>query len=962
MFERLGIGARLFIAFLAITALSLTPGLAGWLILRQISQSQTRMIAAALPAVAAAQRTADASARLVAAAPALTAVADEPSRARQEQQLMVFADEIRASAADAALSAVGGDKVRQLSQTVDAMTANLVAQNRLVSERIALEAHFHSHTEAAVKAAAAIVDLSETLVSNASTEASAVVSNLYGLIENPALRPQAYDALDRLIEQDIYMLDRMWELRLRSSQIGLMVSQLSRAVDDKDVSGIAASYEEQLRIIRRRVASIDDPVRRQQAQNELSTLNAASGASPWQAGLFGERARLIAIGKELDDVAAKNRTLSAQVGAFAESMLKSSEDNAQETAARAAQAVQTGFYLLVLTSAIAVIVASLVVWFYVEGNIVRRLAALAAAMRRLTAGDLAVEVQNEGAPELRALSAAVVAFRDESQKRRALEIERERTNEELRRHREELRELVDERTLQLRDANTLLQQEVASHAEARARAEMASQAKSSFLAAMSHEIRTPMGGMLGMLRVLGDTKLTAAQHRQLAIAAQSGEALLGILNSILDYSKIEAGKITCDPVDFDLHRLISGIVKLMRASAAEKGLSLRLSSDPQLWPRHIGDAGMIRQIVFNLIGNAIKFTAQGRITVTAAAKQASDTDQQVEISVRDTGIGIPADQHAAIFEAFTQKDASITRRYGGTGLGLAISRGLAAAMGGSLTLESEPAAGSTFTLTLTLRRSAASDDLRVSKPKAQCGRSLAIMVVEDDDATREIASVFLTRLGHKVAAMARAEQAVAQFAAVEPDLVFMDISLPDVDGVAAARQLWQLAGARPLPIVAMSAHVFKEDINRYLGAGMADFVAKPLTPEALAGAIALATGRPEAAADIDAAALNADISRLGADTVARILRLADETIARHLDGLKAAAAAGASVEIVRLAHALRSAAAAAGFSALVSTAEACETAAQSGDDALCRELIARCGTDYRAASIEARRLVSGLAG
>ncbi len=955
MLSKFGIGARLFLAFLGITALSLSSGVAGWLILRDISSAQLRINSDALPAVAAAQRTAETSGRLVAAAHALTASRDEVSRAQQENELQWVAAEIRSSVADPRLSKLDSVLSAKLDKTVDALVSNLSAQNRLVKERLQLQRSFAERAEHTIAAATAIVDLSETLVSNASAGASAVVSNLYSLIDDPARHLEAYDALDRLIEQDIYLLDRMWELRLRSSQIGLLTNRLTRAIDPGEVMEISGGFEEHLRVVKRRVASIDDPVRRQQAAGLLGTLQLASGNAPVSASLFGDRLRLLAIGEHLQKVAEDNRNLSAEVSQVAQMMLRNSQAFARDTSAKAESAVNAGLYLLIVTSLIAVTISGLIVWLYVERGIVRRLESLTGAMQRLTDGDLSVEVTAEGMPELKALSSAVVAFRDESQQRRTLEIERERTNEELRRHREELQELVNERTGQL-------QQEVKRHTEARERAETASRVKSDFLATMSHEIRTPMTGMLGMLRILKDAQLTAAQRKQLATAANSGEALLGILNSILDYSKIESGKISADPVDFDLREMLNGVVALMRPPAREKRLELTLVIDQDVAPLHRGDAGKLRQIVFNLVSNAIKFTLEGLVMVEVKPAQILAAGQTIRIAVNDTGIGIPVEEQGHIFESFAQTDASITRRYGGTGLGLSISRGLADAIGGTLSVQSEAGNGSTFTLEFYLPAATAAVQAAPVKLRRKKQRSLNVLVVEDDEATRLVASQFLAGLGHRVVAVEDGYRGVSAFAVERPDLVLMDISLPGLDGIATAEKMRAAADGRRLAIIAMSAHVFKTEIDRYLAAGMDAYVAKPLTPEALGRAIdqALATrSSTPAAGHADAKLLQDDLGALGQDAVLKILAVVEQTLPKRFADMRAALKSGDFEALARLAHVTYSSAAAAGFVRLCDAVSGLETAARGGSVAANRTLIGRCELLYAAAMTEARALVQG---
>jgi len=825
MFKSLGIGARLFIAFLCITALSLSSGITSWFIFRDISEAQFQMNSVALPAVAAMQRTSEASARLVASAPALTAAKDESSRLRQDAELGGMVNEIRQSLAIAGFSALDRVAVDTLTKAVDSLVSNLAVQNALVKRRLVLQKDFNRRADLTIAAATSIIDLSETLVSNSSASTNAVIANLYGLIDEPTLHNQAYEALDRLIEQDIYQLDRMSELRLRSSQIGLLINRLTRAIDQSEVKEITQGFNEHLRVVRRRISSIDDPVRQAQAETFLAVLDDSNGTTPFGASLFGQREELLSIGIELEKVAETNLSLSYDVSRVTRAMLSRSERFARTSAADADKSLNTGLVALVVSSVLAIILSGLIVWLYVERSVVRRITNVSDAMRRLTEGDLNVEMKQEGTDELRALSEAVTAFRDESRQRRALEIERNRTNEELRRHREELQVLVADRTQKLRD-------EVELHAEARARAESASQAKSEFLAVMSHEIRTPMTGMLGMLRILTESRLSQKQKNWLMVASSSGEALLGILNSILDYSKIESGKVTHDPVPMVLKDVMSGVIDLMQPAAAEKSLSLVFEMDPTLSGVYLADAAKLRQIVFNLIGNAIKFTEAGRIELRIIKTGETGLVQNIRINVSDTGIGISDEDRDGIFESFSQKDATITRRYGGTGLGLAISKRYAEIMGGTLVVSSNLGEGSMFSLEICLPTVAgtAVETIPNDVPMLDGGSMLHILVVEDDPATRIVAQEFLQKMGHYVDLAHDGYSAVARVAEKIPDLVLMDISLPGIDGSEAARLIRKIAGAETVPIIAMSAHVDNADSLTGRSSEMDAFVVRAFDP------------------------------------------------------------------------------------------------------------------------------------
>ncbi|MBT4612875.1 MAG: HAMP domain-containing protein, partial [Gemmatimonadetes bacterium] len=288
---------------------------------------------------------------------------------------------------------------------------------------------------------------------------------------------------------------------------------------------------------------------------------------------------------------------------------------------------------------------------------------------------------------------------------------------ELRKAQEILESRVEERTQELSQSNEALQEEIQRHREARSTIQSinedlisardsaleASRAKSEFLANMSHEIRTPMNGIIGMTELLTDTRLTATQSHYLDTISISADALLNLINDILDLSKVESGKLAIEEVEFVLWDVVNSVMKLMAVRAHEKGLELACSVDPDVPDRMIGDPGRLRQIAVNLVGNAIKFTNVGDVVVRFALVEKSDELVKLQASVSDTGIGIDAEQQAEIFEAFSQGDSSTTRRFGGTGLGLSISRQLIGHMGGSLWVESEPGEGSTFHFTVQLR-------------------------------------------------------------------------------------------------------------------------------------------------------------------------------------------------------------------------------------------------------------------
>ncbi|MFZ3288670.1 MAG: ATP-binding protein [Telluria sp.] len=841
----------------------------------------------------------------------------------------------------------------RLHATSDALDQNLRELIAHTGRRLELDQLERTEISRQRSAVLALLDIAESMVSNASATTTTNIVNLYRLIELGNKREDLFSSLDRMIEVDIDTMERMSEFQLVCVKIQTLFEQLESEHDPQAVAGLHARYREQMATLGRRVQDLRDPNLKRSSQGHYRTLESASQDK----GLFAVRAQNLTQRNALQQLRSQGAALGFQLNEQAAALVAASGQAVDLAGKQARSAVDRGFLGFLGVGILLFTTLIVTVWVVFRYHLLRQLSGMEKAARALSTGNYDIDIATSGNDPLAPLGRALVQVKENVRERARLETE-------LRKHQEELEEQVAQRTAELKQSNELLEHEAGEHALARQKAEDANKAKNLFLGSLSHELRTPLSGVSGAAGLLRETGLSARQLEYVHMIGYANSTLLEILEDMLNFSRIEAGKMDLQHASFNLREALEDMLSLQSVPAFGKGIALVSEIDPAVPAFVAGDRGKLNQLLLNIIGNAIKFTDEGQVTVSVGkVGPGAQGKMRLQFSVSDTGIGIPAEKLQDVFKPFFQVEDTAHQRHGGAGLGLAICQRLVEAMGGAISIESVEGQGSIVAFHIDVEAldalPATPHEEDIALPRAQ--RRLTVLVVEDDAINRRVCARYLELLGHAGVQAEDGSQALAALtqAGQEIDVILMDISLPGRSGLEVAEAIRALDGERwqRIPIIIMSAHVSATTSRALANSGYAAFLGKPFSLKSLSkalngvsenGSASPAEGGQLAHCLLDFSFLQAEAEVLGEATLSELLKLfRDElpSVFAALDGyLDSRDWPGLGARV----HRLRSAAGNLGMAKVIQSTRAIEAAASRGEpdcDALgrmVRQLEAAC--------------------
>ncbi|OAJ95721.1 TMAO reductase system sensor histidine kinase/response regulator TorS [Vibrio bivalvicida] len=922
LLAKASIGRKLLLAFLAMALLVLISALIGMFGFSSVAKTERNVVNSAIPSMIEARQVSELSSRIISSVQTLSNAKTEVERQTSGKALFSQLESLLTH-----IKLLGSDSfdlslLNRLESNVQGVIDTLEKLGIVVERRLLLSDDLAIRTEELRKLARELELLTRTQVSNTSTIAVANVTHIYALL-NKNEKEQAYRALDTLVEVDLDLAERLHELHLLAFKLLNHIEE-TRTISDIDrIKTIREEFKNNLTIMKRRVQAVEDPTRSTQMTALLEKLEQREVVFDVLTQRYeNERFARQLMQDTLTQFSTLNRTVNKLVD----------DSNAATTRAVAELKTTLNYAQLTLTiiTILGMLIVVLIVWKVVYISVVKRLAVYSSALLSIAKGQLEVDLKVKGNDELAHMGQAIITARNTAKALKVVAESEAAAKRELEEHKGHLEELVTERTHQLQNANTRLNEEVENHARARKEAEQASRAKSAFLATMSHEIRTPMNGVLGTARLLKDAGLNTTQAHYVDVINRSGSTLLAILNDVLDYSKIEAGHLEIRPVDFNLPAMVDDIKQLLLGRANEKSLQLEYFIESDVDKYWCGDVTRISQVLNNLVGNAIKFTEQGNVDIYVSLDP--DTQGNVMFEVSDTGVGISADEQLTLFDAFTQAAGGMGAK-GGTGLGLAISKRIVEAMDGQLFVDSSMGEGSCFWFSIPL---ALGQEFEEQEVATDCSIKAKVLLVEDNPVNCLVAEGFLRSMNHQVTTAVTGEKALTLFKQEPFDLVLMDINLPDCNGVELLKEFKahevNSGVLSHTPMIAVSAHVYNEEVESYLAAGFDGYLSKPLDKDQLCQVIQNSLeGKPLLLAQgsrddveigrIQRSIINpdviwADMEVLGKDKMKDICLLFNQGADDILNLLKVAAESGNQYDTVQLAHKLKGSAGSLGLDSL----------------------------------------------
>ena len=649
-----------------------------WFSFQQVVSTQSDIVDRVMPAMDTVRRLANHDARIGALVDRLPRV---DGRQEAEQIRNMLNEQLGdMDQALAQLDAQGFDPQLGVAMraTVAAITDNLRQQTTLTLRRLDTEEGERTAVMRRRESLHALQNLSESLVANASTTTTANIANLYRLIDGGSKPPRLFEALDRLIEVDIDGMERISQFQLLCFKLQTLLAQVEAQTSPDGVDQLNRAFTASLTPLKRRIDDLRDP-----SQRELSLEHYRSLAGDDVDDPFRTHRQRLEVQNTLDQLRVQGRQLGAELNRQAGELVSTGSEAMGAAGTQARRAVDRGLVMFVAVAGLLFFTLIVTVWAVFRYHLLGRLNGMETAVPALSTGDYDVTIATGDQDPLAPLGRALEQFRENARERLRLE-------DELRRHQQVLESQVAERTAELERSNALLAREVAEHAVAREAAEEADKAKSVFLGTLSHELRTPLSGVLGTVRLLRESPLDSRQRQYLDMIGYANLTLLEILEDMMSFSRIEAGKLDLQREAFDLLEAIDDMLSLQSVQAQGKDIALVRDVAAGVPRRVVGDRRKLNQLLLNIIGNAIKFTDEGSVTVSVAAAPADAGGQtRLSFTVCDTGIGIPADKAAEVFKPFFQVEDTAQRRHGGAGLGLAICQRLVEAMGGEISLESQ---------------------------------------------------------------------------------------------------------------------------------------------------------------------------------------------------------------------------------------------------------------------------------